>query len=125
LGTCYTYLLYDEFDWGYTNNSRMQTIAKLEQELPVATVLAYWPHYIVVDLDKNSPWSDNAQLLGKYCDSAYYYDEYSQYELRDMEFGKTKSNYVEENQSKHRNQEYIKEANDQWMKTNGYSNHNN
>lgn len=86
MGVCYTYLLYEDFDWCYSERSKDQVIEDLKKELPVAEILAQWSHYIVVDLDKNSPTNDNAQALRKYCDSAKYYTDMSEWSIQEVEF---------------------------------------
>lgn len=95
MGTCYTYLLYDDFDWGYRNKSKEEMIESLKQELPVADVVASWSHYIVVDLDKNSPWGENVQILKKYCDSAFYYTDTSGWDIKQVEFKKPEPGSIE------------------------------
>src|SRR5258708_37316583 len=104
MGVCYTYLLYDDFDWSYSNLSKENTITALKEDLPVAEVLTQWNNYIVVDLDKNSPWGENVQKLKKYCNSAYYYGDSSQWDLKQVEF---KEDPIEvTNKPVNRNKEY-------------------
>ena len=86
MGICYTYLLYDDFDWDY-DRKKSTVIKDLKKELPVAEVIAQWPHYIVVDLDKNGPYRDSIlQTLRKYCDSAYVYGDSSPWDLEKVYF---------------------------------------
>jgi hypothetical protein len=124
MGTCYTYLLHDEWDWhsyGGGLASKDRSIAELKKEFPVAEILAQWPHYIVVDLDKNSPYGENIQRLQKYCENAWYYGDTSTYELKELKFKQLPEDKIAEaNKPKNRNAKYIKEANDAW--TSNYNN---
>lgn len=119
MGTCYTYLLYDDFDWRKDDFSsgRQETIEKIKRELPrYATVEAHWPHWIVVDLDKNSPWGERVQKLKKYCDAAYYYPDTGGYELKKVEFKKTEEEIRQEaNEPQNRNKTEIDRAYRDWL----------
>lgn len=114
MGVCYTYLLYDDFDWGYVDTTKEDTIEALKKELPVAEVKAQWNNYIVVDLDKNHPWGDNAQKLRNYCDGAWYYGDSSEWDLNKVEF--KKDLIKEANEPKNRNAKHIKEAFEDWKR---------
>jgi hypothetical protein len=86
MGICYTYLLYDEFDWDYAGTSKCEILGNLKVELPVADILATWRCFAVIDLDKNSPQGHNAQCLQKYCDIAYFCGDTSNGTLHKVEF---------------------------------------
>lgn len=88
MGICYTYLLYDDFDWDYTTNTKDKVIEEIKKDLPVATILAQWYQYIVVDLNKNWSDGDNAQSLHKYCDVAYYYTDSNPSYIQKVKFNK-------------------------------------
>lgn len=85
MGTCYTYLLMDEFDWDYANTSKEKKIEEIKVELPVADVISQWFKFIVIDLDKNSPWGDNAKKLHKWADCVYYYSDHRPWDLQRLE----------------------------------------
>lgn len=115
MGTCYTYLLYDDWDWSYSNQSKEELTEDLKKELPIAEVISTWNHYIVVDLDKNSPWGDNAQKLKKYCDKAYYCTDTAPYELLKVEFKKTEEDKtIEAAEPANRNAQHIADARADW-----------
>lgn len=117
MGTCYTYLLYDESDWKYSNKTKEETIENIKKELPVAEILASWDNYIVVDLDKNSPWGNNVQRLQKYCDGAYYYPDSAIYEIKKVDFKQLpKDKAIEDNKPANRNAERIEKAYEDWKK---------
>lgn len=86
MGTCYTYLLYDDFDWKYQNKTKQETIQAIKEEFPVAEILAQWSHYIVVDLDKNSPYKEQTKNLRKFCDSVYWYGDGDPYKIQKVDF---------------------------------------
>ena len=114
MGTCYTYLLFDDFDWGYRDRTKKEIIERIKEELPVATIEAQWYKYIVVDLDKCSPWRDSTQKLSKYCDSAKYYTDSAPWELRDVEFKKDPVEVA--NEPENRNAKHITEAFEDWKR---------
>lgn len=86
MGVCYTYLLYDDFDWEYSDKSKDQVIQDIKKDLPVATILTQWYQYLVIDIDKNWPLGDNAQSLHKYCNVAWCYTDMSPYHMERVEF---------------------------------------
>lgn len=111
MGTCYTYLLYEDFDWSYSGKTKEEIIQDIKTELPVAEILATWPHYIVIDLNKNWPLGDNAHKLKKYCDVAYCYTDSDQYNIKRIEFKATKEDkQIEDNKSANRNAARIEKA---------------
>jgi hypothetical protein len=121
MGTCYTYLLYDEWNWSFRDNGKEEIIESIKSELPVAGVLSTWSNWIVVDLDKNSPWGENVRRLKKYCDGAYYYTDTSIWDLKKVEFKQTKEDkIIEDNKPANRNAKYIEEANKEWLKSGNY-----
>ena len=117
MGICYTYLLYDDFDWAYQDRTKAETIEALKKELPVAEILAQWYYYIVVDLGKHSPWRDSTQLLKKYCDSAWYYGDSAGWDLQEVEF-KPDPVDIEKEKLEHRNTKQADIAFEEWKKVN-------
>lgn len=104
-------------DWHYwPSDSKEKVIEAIKKEFPVAEILGEWYGYIVIDLDKNSPYGNNVQRLQKYCDGAYYYGDGSIYDLQRVVFKPLpKDKEIEANRSENRNAAYIKQANDEWM----------
>jgi hypothetical protein len=116
MGTCYTYLLYDECDWHYVDKGKEYTIEAIKKELPVADVLATWPCFIVIDMDKHSPWRDSTQLLQKYCDGAWYYTDTAIYELHKVRFKQLPvDKEIEDNKPANRNKDNIEKAYKSWL----------
>jgi hypothetical protein len=116
MGTCYTYLLYDDWDWGYNwDKSKDDVIEDIKKEFPVATVLAQWRNYIVVDMDKNSPWKDHTHELKKFCAHAWYYGDTASWDLKEMQFKPTPTDIEKEaQQPANRNKAHIDAAFEQW-----------
>lgn len=117
MGTCYTYLLHDNFDWSYQSKTKEEVIEQLKDKYKYADVVAQWPHYIVIDLDKRSPWSDTAQSLKYYCESAHYYTDSSEWDIKPVEFKKTEEDkIIEAAEPANRNAKHIAEARAEWDK---------
>lgn len=117
MGICYTYLLYDEMDWRYYSylDNKEKIIEAIKEEFPAATILAQWPHYIVVDMDKNSPYGDNMQRLQKYCDRCYYYNDMASWEINTLQFKQLpEDKAIEDNKPENRNKAHIEQANKEW-----------
>lgn len=115
MGTCYTYILYDDFDWDYRDKPKQQIIEDLKVELPIAEILATWPHYIVVDMDKTWPLGDRAAKLSKYCDVAYCYPDSDQSNIQRVHFKETEEDKkIKELRPENRNAKFIKQANEEW-----------
>lgn len=126
MGTCYTYLLFDDFDWGYSNRTKNQTIKDIKKRFPYVDILAQWQDYIVVHLDKTSPYGDKIQQLQDYCSSARYYGDSAPYDIQELEFKPLpKDPVVEANQPENRNKKYIDEAYSSWKDTFNATNSNN
>lgn len=82
MGTCYTIILLDEFDWGYVDNSRENTVERINNYLKElkrgGRVIAQFPHGIVVDLEKIWPWDEEMKrFLMCNCDTAWLFSDHN------------------------------------------------
>lgn len=114
MGTCYTYLLHLEYygTWDFDE-------LKIKEDYPYATKLAQWDGWLVIDLDKISPYGDRIQNLQKYCDIAYYYPDTNSGDIQQVEFKSLpKDLVIEANKPENRNTKYIKEAFTEWKMLN-------
>lgn len=86
MGICYTYFLYDDCYWSNGSEHRAKVKEGIKKEWPYAEIKAEWPEYLVVDLDKTSPFGDSVQKLRSFCDSAYYYGDSSEWDIQKVDF---------------------------------------
>lgn len=83
MGICYTYFLYDGFDWGYENINKNDMIKKLKK---YSTILSdSIPHFIVVDIDKKHPtdFIEEIKKDGIVYDMAFEYSDDEEHILDD------------------------------------------
>jgi hypothetical protein len=86
MGTVYTAMLYDEFNWNYVNSSKDDKIEVIEKLIPSAELIAQWPNFMVFDLDKKYPLMKNVGMhLLDNADAVWYYPDIEAYNLRKLE----------------------------------------
>lgn len=61
MGTTYSYLVHDEFDWAYVGYSKAEALSALKDA--GGTILGQWYAYIAVDFEKRPPRT----VSGPYC----------------------------------------------------------
>lgn len=92
MGVCYTLLLHDEWDWGYRDSNKIDTLKQFEKDYPgFCHQMAEWPHYAVFDVDKGNPKYNKEKLkvIANYCENAWCYGDSSTWHLQALELPKS------------------------------------
>lgn len=75
MGVCYTLILLDDFDWGYSDTDKTKKMEELKKEYGgyCFDIVGQWYGGVVIEVDKNWPLTnERVALLKKYCDTAWY-----------------------------------------------------
>ena len=77
MGTHYTALIYDDFDWEYANGDKehhkQELIEKLSEFCPLVKLKAEWYGYMVFDLYRRHPETEEIKEILLDQDLIYYY----------------------------------------------------
>ena len=90
MGTCYTILMMDEFDWNYLNKTKEETLAQFEEEMRKVRYIdgleGTGYGWAIYDLDKTWPnYDPYYDVISKYCDVAYFWTDTGRLDIQKME----------------------------------------
>lgn len=92
MGTCYTVMLMDEFDWQYADSQKAERLMAFEAEFPHVTKTAEWRRFAIYDFDKVYPLAENAPKILRHCDAAFYIKDSSPWLIERIEMGAANKN---------------------------------
>jgi len=77
MGTHYTVLVYDDFDWEYVNKDKeyfkQELTEKLSEFCPAVKLKAEWFGYMIFDLERKHPETEEIKNILLDQDMVYYY----------------------------------------------------